>query len=87
MADFENRHPGARQRDEIALDLFEDGDGEDCRAGGEIMNTMNGCRHRILLQKHALSTTEDAEEQSRLLCFRGADRPVQSFVTSPPPRT
>ena len=46
MADFENRHPDARQGDQVALDLFEDGHGQDGWARREIEHAMHGSHEK-----------------------------------------
>ena len=45
VADLEDRHPGAGQRDQIPLDFLEHRDGQHRRTGGEVVDAMNGCRH------------------------------------------
>src|SRR5438034_9210753 len=53
MADLENRHADARQRDQIALDLLEHRNRQDRWTRGEVVNAMNGghmvtrCRSRM----------------------------------------
>ena len=43
MADFEDRHPDAGQRDEIALNLFQHRQRQHGRTGGEVEDAMDGC--------------------------------------------
>ena len=50
MADLEDRHADAGQRDEIALNLFEDRHRQDGRTGGEVVDALNG-RHSYLVSR------------------------------------
>ena len=47
VADLQDRHADARQRDEIALRLFEDGLGQDGGTGAEVEDALNGGRHGL----------------------------------------
>src|SRR5580692_7726524 len=54
MADLENRHAHAGQREEIALNLLEDRYWQHCRSGGKVVHAVSG-GHIVTSRKSRIS--------------------------------